>query len=89
MEDVEIIQCINKTQENLTKQLQSKVSYKIFFWFAGIVITILSSMIGYLISINSNVTKITIENATKLSTIQEKVSNLEKQQDQIIKQLNK
>ncbi len=89
MEDVEIIQCINKTQENLTKQLQSKVSYKIFFWFAGIVIAILSSMIGYLISINSNVTKITIENATKLSTIQEKVSNLEKQQDQIIKQLNK
>jgi len=89
MEDVEIIQCINKTQENLTKQLQNKVSYKIFFWFAGIVITILSSMIGYLISINSNVTKITIENATKLSTIQEKVSNLEKQQDQIIKQLNK
>jgi hypothetical protein len=89
MEDVEIIQCINKTQENLTKQLQNKVSYKIFFWFAGIVIAILSSMIGYLISINSNVTKITIENATKLSTIQEKVSNLEKQQDQIIKQLNK
>ena len=89
MEDVEIIQCVNKTQENLTKQLQSKVSYKIFFWFAGIVIAILSSMIGYLISINSNVTKITIENATKLSTIQEKVSNLEKQQDQIIKQLNK
>ncbi len=89
MEDVEIIQCINKTQENLTKQIQNKVSYKIFFWFAGIVIAILSSMIGYLISINSNVTKITIENATKLSTIQEKVSNLEKQQDQIIKQLNK
>ncbi|HPM74422.1 MAG TPA: hypothetical protein PLA71_01710 [Saccharofermentans sp.] len=89
MEDVEIIQCVNKTQENLTKQLQSKVSYKIFFWFAGIVIAILSSMIGYLISINSNVTKITIENATKLSTIQEKVNNLEKQQDQIIKQLNK
>ncbi len=89
MEDVKIIQCINKTQENLTKQLQNKVSYKIFFWFAGIVIAILSSMIGYLISINSNVTKITIENATKLSTIQEKVSNLEKQQDQIIKQLNK
>ena len=89
MEDVEIIQCINKTQENLTKQIQNKVSYKIFFWFAGIVIAILSSMIGYLISINSNVTKITIENATKLSTIQEKVNNLEKQQDQIIKQLNK
>ena len=89
MEDVKIIQCINKTQENLTKQIQNKVSYKIFFWFAGIVIAILSSMIGYLISINSNVTKITIENATKLSTIQEKVSNLEKQQDQIIKQLNK
>jgi len=89
MEDVEIIQCINKTQENLIKQIQNKVSYKIFFWFAGIVIAILSSMIGYLISINSNVTKITIENATKLSTIQEKVSNLEKQQDQIIKQLNK
>jgi len=89
MEDVKIIQYINKTQENLTKQIQNKVSYKIFFWFAGIVIAILSSMIGYLISINSNVTKITIENATKLSTIQEKVSNLEKQQDQIIKQLNK
>lgn len=84
MQEVDVIKCISDTKEDINRQLQGKVSYKIFFWFSGILATILSATIGYVASMNSNYTRITIENASTLSTIKEKVSNLEKQQESIL-----
>lgn len=55
---------------NIEKEMKNKVSYKIFFWVFGILLSVLTGLLGYLVTKVDSIQQITYTTGKDVAEIQ-------------------
>lgn len=67
----------NSEMENLRTQLDNKVSYQLFYWVIGILITILLAVMGYVVQQNKDIAATTVATQIDVSALKGKLDPYE------------